>query len=164
MPHRHEFTELEHFEIDPPSVRLLDEEFCRERQVVVLGAVERGGAEPVTVGMVAPRRRSVVREVSARLGREVRAVRLNAFEIGRALDRGWGLPDPAAERTVLTLSPVAELAFHADDDAPRLVDELLGLGVQLGASDVHIESYEHDVDVRFRVDGVLRQVATPLSL
>jgi type II secretory ATPase GspE/PulE/Tfp pilus assembly ATPase PilB-like protein len=164
MSHPHDFTELEHFTVDPPSVRLLDEEFCRERQVVVLGAVERGGAAPVTVGMVSPGRRSLVREVAARLGREVEPVRLNAFEVRRALDRGWGLGDPAAERAVVTLSPVGELSFHADGDVPRLVDELLGLGVQLGASDVHIETYEHDVDVRFRVDGLLRQVATPLSL
>jgi general secretion pathway protein E len=164
MTHPHDFTELEHFEIDPRSVRLLDEEFCRERQVVVLGTVERAGDGPVTVGMVSPGRRSLVREVSARLGREVEPVRLNAFEVRRALDRGWGLGDPAAERAVVTLSPVGELAFHADGDVPRLVDELLGLGVQLGASDVHIECYEHDVDVRLRVDGLLRQVATPLSL
>jgi type II secretory ATPase GspE/PulE/Tfp pilus assembly ATPase PilB-like protein len=159
-----DFTELDHFEIDPRSVRLLPEDFCRERQVVVLGAVAEGGDTPVKVGMLVPGRRSLVREVAARLGREVEPVRLNAFEVRRALDLGWGYPDPAAERAVIELSPVGELSFHAGDDAPRLVAELLGLGVQLGASDVHIECYEHDVDVRLRIDGVLRQVATPLSL
>lgn len=159
-----EFTELDHFEIDPRSVRLLPEELCRERQVVVLGTVEPGSDAPVTVGVLEPARRSVLREVAARLGREVRPVRLNAFEIRRALDLGWGYGDPAAERTVLTLSPVGRLSLRPEAGAPELVDEILSHAVELGASDVHIESYAHDVDVRFRVDGLLRQVATPLSI
>jgi hypothetical protein len=56
-----DFTELDHFEIDAASVRLLDEGFCRERQVVVLGRVEPGGRDPVTVGMLEPTRRSLAR-------------------------------------------------------------------------------------------------------
>ena len=162
MPDR-TFTELEHFEVDPRSVRLLDEAFCRERQVVVLGVVERESAEPVTVGMVEPRRRSLAREVATRLGREVRPVGLNAFEVGRALDRGWGYGDPVVERTVLALAPVGDAPFRPGLGAPELVDGILSRAVELGASDVHLESYAHDVDVRFRVDGVLRQVATPLA-
>jgi type II secretory ATPase GspE/PulE/Tfp pilus assembly ATPase PilB-like protein len=164
MTRPQDFTELDHFEIDPRSVRLLDEAFCRERQVVILGTVAPDGEEPVTVGMLEPGRRAVARELTARLGREVRPVQLNAYEIRRALDRGWGLADPAAERAVLRLAPGAEISFRGDADAPELVDAILARGVQLGASDVHVERYEHDVDVRFRIDGLLRQVATPLSL
>jgi type II secretory ATPase GspE/PulE/Tfp pilus assembly ATPase PilB-like protein len=159
-----DFTELDQFEIDPRSVRLLDEAFCRERQVVVLGVVEAGGEAPVSVGMVEPQGRSLAREVASRLGRTVRPVRLNAFEVRRALDRGFDLTDPAAERSVLRLAPVGAFSFRAGAAVPGLVDEVLGRAVELGASDVHIESYAHDVDVRYRVDGVLRQVATPLSL
>jgi hypothetical protein len=79
-----DFSELDHYAVDPRSVRLLDEALCRERQVVVLGVVEPGGEEPVTVGMLEPRRRSLAREVAARLGREVRPVRLNAFGPGKS--------------------------------------------------------------------------------
>ena len=158
------FTELEQFEVDPRSVRLLPEAFCRERQVVVLGAVARDGDEPVTVGVLEPARRSLAREVATRLGRTVRPVRLNAFEIGRALDIGFGHGDPATDRRVLELSTVGRLSFRGDPGAPELLDQILGRAVELGASDVHIESYEHDVDVRFRIDGVLRQISTPLAL
>jgi general secretion pathway protein E/type IV pilus assembly protein PilB len=162
VPHA-DFTELDHFTVDPRSVRLLDEELCRDGQVVILGVVEPGGEEPVTLGMLEPRRRSLVRQVAARLGREVRPVRLNAFEIRRALDRAWGHGDPAAERAVVELAPVGEISFRDGLGAPEMVDQVLARAVELGASDVHVESYHHDVDVRFRVDGVLRQVATPLS-
>ena len=157
-----DFTELDQFEVEPRSVRLLPEDFCRERMVVVLGRVERDGDGAVTVGMIDPSRRGLAREVAGRLGRTVRPVRLNAFEIGRALDMGWRLVDPTAERSVLRLAPLPDGVFR-EAGAPETVDQLLGRAVELGASDVHLEHYGHDVDVRFRIDGVLRQVATPLS-
>jgi len=46
---------------------------------------------------------------------------------------------------------------------PRILDEILGHAVELGASDVHLETFENDVDVRFRIDGVMRQITTSLS-
>ena len=157
-----DFSELEHYDVDPRSVRLLDEGFCRDRQVVVLGRVEAGDG-PVTVGMLQPSRRSLAREGATRLGRSVRPVRLNAWEIRQALDRGHGRAEAALPRGTLRLGPAGDFSFRGDAAASELIDEILGRAVGLGASDVHIETYAHDVDVRFRVDGVLRQVATPLS-
>lgn len=156
-----EFTELAQFDIDPRSVRLLQREYCLENDVVVLGIVDRTGQEPVTVGMLDPDRRPLIHAVSKTLGRPVRAVQLNAWEIRHALDEGWGVAEESRSR--LTLRPVREISFERDGEVPGLLDEILGQAVDLKASDVHIETYEEDVDVRFRVDGVLRQVATPLA-
>jgi general secretion pathway protein E/type IV pilus assembly protein PilB len=158
-----EFTELSQFEIDGRSVRLLEYEYCARNEVVVLGRVDPRGKEPVAVGMLNPARRSLVVEVEAALRRAVRPVRLNAWEIRRALDEGYGVAETMRDRAELVLGPVRDFSFERDEDVPRLLDEILGRAVQLGASDVHIETYDQDVDVRFRVDGVLRQVATPLS-
>ncbi len=159
-----EFSELAHFEIDGRSVQLLEYDFCVQKEVVVLGRVDPGGKEPVAVGMLNPARRALVAEIEAALHRRVRAVRLNSWEIRQALDEGYG--EAAAERdgTQLLLGPVRDFSFERDGDVPRLLDEILGRAVQLRASDVHIETYDNDVDVRFRVDGMLRQVATPLSI
>ena len=158
-----EFSELAQFEIDARSVRLLERDFCTRHEVVVLGKVDPAGREPVTVGMLNPGRRSLVVQVESALRRSVRAVRLNSWEIQRALVEGYG---GAAERDRMTLllGPVSDFSFERDQDVPRLLDEILGSAVQRRASDVHIETYQDDVDVRFRVDGVLRQVATPLSV
>jgi type II secretory ATPase GspE/PulE/Tfp pilus assembly ATPase PilB-like protein len=132
--------------------------------VVVLGRVAPAGREPVTVGMLNPSRRSLVAEVEAALRRPVRPVRLNAWEIQRALDEGYGMDAAERSRSTLLLAPVRDFSFERDEDVPRLLDEILGRAVQLRASDVHVETYERDVDVRFRVDGILRQVSTPLSV
>jgi general secretion pathway protein E len=156
-----EFTELAQFAIDPRSVRMLEREYCLENDVVVLGTVDRANTEPVTVGMLDPSRRALVHAISKTLGRPVRAVRLNAWEIRRALDEGHGVAEESRSR--LTLRPIRAISFEHDSDVPDLLDEILGQAVDLKASDVHIETYENDVDVRFRVDGVLRQLATPLA-
>ncbi|MCW8829131.1 MAG: type II secretion system ATPase GspE [Gammaproteobacteria bacterium] len=53
--------------------------------------------------------------------------------------------------------------MESQDDAPiiRLINALLTEAVREGASDIHIESFEHDMVVRLRVDGILREVLRP---
>lgn len=69
----------------------------------------------------------------------------------------------------LNLSDVAqqlaepEDLMESQDDAPiiRLINVLLTEAVREDASDIHIESFESSMVVRFRVDGVLREVLRP---
>ncbi|MET0080635.1 MAG: ATPase, T2SS/T4P/T4SS family, partial [Candidatus Thiodiazotropha lotti] len=51
----------------------------------------------------------------------------------------------------------------SDDDAPiiRLINALFTEAIKEQASDIHIEPYENRLVVRFRVDGVLREVLSP---
>jgi general secretion pathway protein E len=53
--------------------------------------------------------------------------------------------------------------LEADDEAPiiRLVNSLLARAVKEQASDIHIEPYEKDIAVRYRVDGALKDVLKP---
>jgi len=53
--------------------------------------------------------------------------------------------------------------LEADDDAPiiRLINALLTQAIRESASDIHVEAFEHESVVRFRVDGVLRDILSP---
>ncbi len=53
--------------------------------------------------------------------------------------------------------------LESEDDAPiiRLINAMLTEAIKENASDIHIEPYENRLSVRFRVDGVLREVLTP---
>ena len=53
--------------------------------------------------------------------------------------------------------------LESDDDAPiiRLINALLTEAVRENASDIHIEPFENRLVVRFRIDGVLREVLAP---
>ncbi len=59
--------------------------------------------------------------------------------------------------------PEPEDLLESEDDAPiiRLINALLTQAVKENASDIHIETFEHRLVVRLRVDGVLREVVEP---
>jgi general secretion pathway protein E len=59
--------------------------------------------------------------------------------------------------------PEPEDLAESEDDAPiiRLINALLTEAVKEGASDIHIEPFENRLVVRFRIDGVLREVLSP---
>src|SRR3990172_1204844 len=56
--------------------------------------------------------------------------------------------------------------LESEDEAPiiRLINALLTEAVKENASDIHIEPYENRMVVRFRIDGVLREVLEPVRM
>ena len=59
--------------------------------------------------------------------------------------------------------PITEDLLEQDDDAPivRLINALLSEAIRAGASDIHLETFERALIVRFRIDGVLREIVKP---
>ncbi len=59
--------------------------------------------------------------------------------------------------------PEPEDLLESDDDAPiiRLINALITEAIKENASDIHIEPFESRLSIRFRVDGVLREVLEP---
>nr|WP_255592497.1 type II secretion system ATPase GspE [Bordetella sp. BOR01] len=66
------------------------------------------------------------------------------------------------DRLLQDIPEVADL-LETQDDAPviRMINALFAQAARDGASDMHIEPYEHHSVVRYRVDGVLRDVVSP---
>ncbi|TNF33095.1 MAG: type II secretion system protein GspE, partial [Gammaproteobacteria bacterium] len=60
-----------------------------------------------------------------------------------------------------TIEP--EDLLEAEDDAPiiKLINALLSEAIKINASDIHIEAFENRMRIRFRVDGVLREILQP---
>jgi type IV pilus assembly protein PilB len=58
---------------------------------------------------------------------------------------------------------MAELQLQAGEDAPAVLylQKILEQAAQMLASDVHVEPYEHQLRIRVRIDGVLREIDTP---
>ncbi|BDX04598.1 type II secretion system ATPase GspE [Planctobacterium marinum] len=59
--------------------------------------------------------------------------------------------------------PETEDLLESEDDAPiiKLINAMLGEAIKEGASDIHVETFETQLTVRFRVDGVLREILKP---
>ncbi len=59
--------------------------------------------------------------------------------------------------------PESEDLLEKENDAPiiRLINALLSEAIKLNASDIHLETFERRLVVRFRIDGVLREIVQP---
>lgn len=76
------------------------------------------------------------------------------------------MEDLGNEDDLFTLAeelPESEDLLESEDDAPiiKLINAMLGEAIKEGASDIHIETFEKQLVVRFRVDGVLREILRP---
>src|SRR5690625_7051446 len=73
------------------------------------------------------------------------------------------LPDTLALSSLARWEPPTEHLLEQAADAPiiRLINALLAEAIRLNASDIHIETYDARLQVRFRIDGLLRSVVEP---
>lgn len=78
----------------------------------------------------------------------------------QAMEMMEGLEEDMDLNRVADALPQPEDLLDSDNDAPiiRLINALLTQAVKENASDIHIEPFENRLVVRFRVDGVLREV------
>jgi general secretion pathway protein E len=154
------FSELSQHTLDRNSMRLLPEPFCRRHHVVVLGRVDPAAPHAtVTVGMLDPDNPNLLSRIGDLLERPIRTVRLNRYEVESALETGFGSGERVEADLVIRPRPPS----RHQPTAVELVDSILAMGVEKKASDIHIESYPGDVDLRLRIDGILHQMYTDMD-
>ena len=153
------------------SLQRLPYAFARSQGVLVAGA----SATAVDLLVREDARAAAVAEVRRSLGRPVRVRVVSRAGFDAALGETYAQADGAAaavlddagndldlSQLMQDLPAVADL-LESQDDAPiiRMVNALLTQAVREGASDVHIEAFERNSVVRFRRDGVLREIVAP---
>jgi general secretion pathway protein E len=144
-------------------------------QGIILGASEEGVVEVFVRAGTPP---SALAEARRALAMRIRAVPLDAAHFERKLAEAYSHADRTVaevaddigqeldlSRLVQELPPIEDLLESADD-APiiRMINALFTQAVREGASDIHIEPFEQHCAVRFRIDGVLRDVIRPIRL
>jgi general secretion pathway protein E/type IV pilus assembly protein PilB len=161
---KRDFSELSQFDLDRVSIRTLPLSYCQKNGVVVLGRIDADPQVPVVVGMLRADDASLIQHLQSQLKRTVKPVELNLFEIQRALQFGYETgpskdrDDPGVHRLHLK-----EARISPREGASVLVDDMLRRALAMEATDIHLEVYRDDVDVRLRVDGVLHQLQTHIS-
>ncbi len=154
-------------DVEPTSAVALPFSFAKRHGVLIRelsddagDAVYRSGASPIAL---AEARRFAGRPLKlTRVSDEVfDALLRESYEGGshNAMQMVDGLnEDIDLDQVAQELEPSDLL--DSDDDAPiiRFINAVLTEAVKDNASDVHIEPYENRLGVRFRVDGVLREV------
>jgi general secretion pathway protein E len=165
------FDDLTNFTLSKELITRFDEEFCRANHVVLLGSNPQTASDIVSLGMLDLSDDQAVFEVEQRIGRKIRRVQLNMFELDAALDFGFG-DAPDDEGSVMSLDVGKgrlglaydnEIEFTPGQSTAKMVCDAFSQAVRRRASDIHIEVYARDVDLRFRIDGLLVQQPTPFS-
>jgi len=154
--------------VNPAVARRISFAFAKRHGVLVrqigegfADAVYRSGASPASIA-----------EVRRFIGMPLRLEKVESEVFDELLQRTYEAGSNAAMQAAEGLDETTDLAhlalelpepsdlMESEDDAPiiRLINAVLTQAVKENASDIHIEPFENRLVVRFRVDGVLREV------
>ncbi len=158
--------------IDPQRLpkHLLDDKLCQQYRIIVLG--KRNNRLIVATADPSDQQAAEKIKFASQMGvdwviaeydkllRMVEAIAVNAAEtIDNIVGAEFEFDDIATD----TAGDAAEQAASEVEDAPvvRFLHKMLLDAFSMRASDIHFEPYEHQYRVRFRIDGELREIASP---
>ncbi|MBI4443495.1 MAG: Flp pilus assembly complex ATPase component TadA, partial [Acidobacteria bacterium] len=167
---------LAYFEVDGEVIKLVPEETARRYEVVPLSRV----GSSLTIAMVDPTNVFAMDDIKFMTGFNVEPVVATESAIREAIDKFYARPPEGdalskvmeelgeeGEDVLELEAEEAELAAgeleKAATEAPvvKLVNLILREALGRGTSDIHMEPYEKEYRVRFRIDGVLQTVMNP---
>ncbi len=167
---------LAYFEIDPSVVKLIPYETAKRYQILPLSRV---GAS-LTIAMVDPTNVFAMDDIKFMTGLNIEPVVASESSIMEGIEKayGSGQAEEDLEQVMASMSDIADTDVElqaeeeeiglsdlekAADEAPivKLVNLVLTDAVKKGASDIHLEPYEKEYRVRFRIDGVLQSIMAP---
>jgi len=167
---------LSYFEIDPAVVKLIPYETAKRYQILPLSRV---GAS-LTIAMVDPTNVFAMDDIKFMTGFNIEPVVASESSIIEGIDKAYGTSKEEELESVMQsmneLGEGTDVEVQAEeqelelkelekaaDEAPivKLVNLVLTDAVKRGASDIHMEPYEKEFRVRFRIDGVLQLIMNP---
>ncbi|QEE60597.1 type II secretion system protein GspE [Salinibacterium sp. dk2585] len=156
------FVELTEYPVDKMAVSQVPATICRRHEVLPIANI----GNTLTLAVVDPGNVFAIDDVRAAVRMQVNLVVAERTDLLAAIDRYHRADNEINSLTTVLEeeSSGQELALAdnepGQDDAPivRFVNLLIGQGIQDKASDIHIEPGQHDMGVRYRIDGVLHEV------
>ncbi|MCZ8293815.1 MAG: type IV-A pilus assembly ATPase PilB [Hylemonella sp.] len=149
---------------------LLDPKICHDYRVVVLGK----RTNRLVVATADPSDQAAAEKIKfasqmgvdwviAEYDKLLKLVEVHATSASEAIDNIVGGDIEFDEFTTEAVNDSAESATSDVDDAPvvKFLHKMLIDAIGMRASDLHFEPYEHNYRVRFRIDGELREIASP---
>jgi type IV pilus assembly protein PilB len=167
---------LKFYEVDPSVIKLVPQDTAVRYQIVPLSRV----GSTLTIAMTDPTNVFAMDDIKFMTGFNVEPVVASETAISEAIHKFYGDVESveeldkvmkdltgeeddalelAGEEAELDLASLEKAA----EEAPiiKLCNLILTDAVKRGASDIHVEPYEKEFRVRFRIDGVLQNVMAP---
>jgi type IV pilus assembly protein PilB len=165
--------DLDAVNLDPETIRLVNDKLLAKHRV--LPVFRRG--KRIFLAVADPTNLHAIDEIKFQTGMGVEAVVVEDDKLQKAVDKAIeqadnqmpafseeeGMDLDSLEVTGGDEGPDDKVTRDDVEDAPivRFVNKLMLDAIRRGASDIHFEPYEKTYRVRFRMDGVLKEIAQP---
>ena len=165
-------VDLEKVEVDPKIYKLINGEIAYKHLVLPLRRVGR----TLTVAMANPSEVEAIDVLRFKTRYDIEPVIVGEYTLRKHLEKYFGVSDDQVD-DLLGDFLEEDLEFVEDEeeeeslatlqsqveDAPvvKFINGLLTDAVRKGVSDIHIEPYEKEIRVRYRLDGTLYEVMKP---
>ena len=167
-------VDLSKFEVDPRIAKLIPGELATKHLVLPL---KRDG-RTLTVAMADPTNLGVIDDLKFITRYDIFPVIAGEYTLRNAVEKYYESSDMQMQSLLKDIETddgdvevledreeemSAAALSAAVDDAPvvKLINAILTDAVKRGASDIHFECFEHELRVRYRVDGALSEVMKP---
>jgi len=160
---------LSEMELDADVVGKIPLEMAQKFNVI---AVDLDGNN-LTVAMANPKNVFLLDALKFVTGCEITAVVAAEASIQKAIDQYYQLGDPLADIVKDIIDEDLEVVQEDGEEIPdlqqlrtvvqeaplvKLVNGIIADAIRKGASDIHIETHERDLRVRYRIDGTLMEM------
>jgi general secretion pathway protein E len=159
--------DLKPTDIDPKLVTNIPINYAKSKELIPLAKETHAHGEVLVVCVTDPFNESIIDDLQVLTGMAIRICVSTSMRIQDAINRVYekssgnvvGEIEGEFEEAMDLEGPI-DILEATEDDAPviKFVNSLLFRAVKENASDIHIEPYEKEFVVRFRVDGVLYDV------
>jgi len=160
--------------VDKRVINLVKPEIAQRHMVLPLRRVGR----TLTVAMANPTNLDAIDELRFSTGYDIEPVVAGEYSLRQAVEKYYEVPVDDGLQDILRELDDEEIevvegqeeedisvtALQAQvEEAPvvKLINGILTSAVSKGASDIHIEPYEKEIRIRFRIDGALREIMRP---
>ncbi|MFH1836903.1 MAG: ATPase, T2SS/T4P/T4SS family [Candidatus Omnitrophota bacterium] len=163
------YVKLSEEKIDPQAAKMISEDMARHYKAIPV----RIKGEALYVAFVSPLDLPARDEIRHVTGLEVRALVATEKEMTRALNQYYKVEEISKQalvdlrmqklKTVKKADAVKiEESLGRKEDLPivKLVSDIINGAINSKASDIHLESQDPDMIVRYRVDGILHDIMT----
>jgi type IV pilus assembly protein PilB len=162
--------DLARFEVDPKIAKMIPTDLAVKNLVIPL---KRDG-RTLTIAMADPTNLGVLEDLKFITRYDIFPVIAGEFTLRNVIEKIYGSQDEQRLQSLMNeiadADDVEVIEEHDDeataadiDDAPvvKLINAILTDAVKRGASDIHFECFEHELRVRYRIDGALSEVMKP---
>jgi len=163
-------VDLSRFEVDPKLVKLIPADLASKNVVLPL---KREG-RTLTIAMADPTDHGLLEDLKFITRYDLFPVIAGEYTLRALIERHYESTDQQLQSILKDMEGLdddvevveeqeEDAAAANVDDAPvvKLINGLLTDAVKRGASDIHIEPFEHEIRVRYRIDGSLLEVMKP---